>query len=87
MEFAFFLLYTVNLLKHFHCKVHQRMIPCNYTLKRFSSALTPQIPIVDIGSLIHGADDPSVIEDVCIGANVGAFQVINHGINVKEVGI
>ena len=61
------------------------MIPCNYTLKNSTSSLTQQIPVVDIGSLIHGIHDPSVVEDVCFGANFGAFQVINHGINDKQV--
>ena len=55
--------------------------------KNFSSTLSQQIPVIDIGSLIHGSHDPSVAENVCNAANkFGAFQIINHEINDKQVG-
>ena len=78
--------FLVKSLQHLHCNILCRMIPCSYMPKQFNCNLPQQIPIVDIGPIRHGVDDHRVVEDVCFGANIGAFQVINHGINDKQVG-
>ena len=62
-------------------------MPSSFIPKYFSSTLSQQIPVIDIGSLIHGSLDPRVAEDVCNATHkFGAFQIINHGIDDKKVG-
>ena len=51
-----------------------------------TSALSPQIPVIDVEAIMCGWYRESVARDIIFAANtVGAFQVINHGINTRQV--
>ncbi|XP_065908223.1 probable iron/ascorbate oxidoreductase DDB_G0283291 isoform X2 [Dysidea avara] len=58
----------------------------NYGPKSVTSALSPQIPVIDVEAIMCGWYRESVARDIIFAANtVGAFQVINHGINTRQI--